>query len=95
MGGPFNRWVNISRIELVGGAEDPDSKIFMCEVCTARGTPSEVCHTANYTNLVTGGPPMIKEIRSKNLRINLHVYEIVKINNACQRSKLCMLNSMY
>ena len=68
VGGPFNRWLNISRVELVRGAEDPDSKIFMCEVCVDRETPSQVCHTANYTNLVTGGPPRIKETRSKNLR---------------------------
>ena len=59
MGGEFNRWLNISRIDLVGGAEDPDSKIFECEVCIARGTPFEQCHTANYTNQVIGGPPVI------------------------------------
>ena len=59
MGGEFNRWLNISAVEVVGGAEDPDSKIFMCEVCVARGTPFEQCHTANYTNLVTGGAPRV------------------------------------
>ena len=86
MGGPFNRWLNISQIEVIGGAEDPDSKIFMCEVCVARGTPFEECHTANYTNFVTGGPPNITEGRSKNLRICM--YEM-KLSN--MRPKLCML----
>ena len=41
-----------------------------CEVCAACGTPSEECHTANYTNCVTGSPPMILETNSKN-RIKL------------------------
>ena len=66
MGGEFNRWLNISRVELIG-VEIPDSKIFQCEVCIARGTPSEECHTANYTNRVTGSPPMILETNSKDL----------------------------
>ena len=66
MGGEFNRWLNITRVQVVGGAENPDSKIFQCEVCIARGTPSEECHTANYTNRVTGSPPMILETNSKN-----------------------------
>ena len=68
VGGDSNRWLNISRIELVGGAEDPDSKLFECEVCTARDTPLVNCSTAKYTNLVIGGPPVIKETNSKNLR---------------------------
>lgn len=59
VGGPFNRWLNISDVNLVGGAEDPDFKIFMCQVCVARGTTFQMCHTANYTNLVVGGPPRI------------------------------------
>ena len=71
MGGPSNQWLNISRIKLAGGADDPDSKIFMCEVCVDRGMPSEVCNTANYTNRVTGGPPMINETRSKNCNNNV------------------------
>ena len=69
VGGEFNRWLNISRIEVVGGAEDPDSKIFQCQVCIARGTPFEQCHTANYTNLVTGGNPVVNTTGSKNLEI--------------------------
>ena len=87
VGGPSNRWLNISQIELVGGADNPDSKIFMCEVCIDRGTPSEVCNTANYTNRVIGGPPVINVTRSKN-RITC-MNEIVK---QCMRSNLCMPN---
>ena len=68
VGGDFNRWLNISRIELVGVAEDPDSKIFQCEVCIARGSPFQVCHTANYTNRVIGGPPVVNTTGSKNLK---------------------------
>ena len=69
VGGDFNRWLNISQIELVGAAEDPDSKIFQCEVCIARGTPFEQCHIANYTNRVIGGPPVINTTGSKNLNL--------------------------
>ena len=68
VGGLHNQWLNISHIRLIGGAEDPDSKIFMCEVCVDRDTPFQVCHTANYTNRVIGAPPVIKETRSKDLR---------------------------
>ena len=75
MGGEYNRWLNISQIEL---AEDPDSKIFQCEVCIARGTPSEECHIANYTNRVTGGPPMILEANSKNLVLTFNGMYIYK-----------------
>ena len=66
VGGDFNRWLNITRVEVVGGAEDPDSKIFMCEVCVARDTPFEVCHISNYTNRVIGAPPRLNETNSKN-----------------------------
>ena len=69
VGGEFNRWLNITRVELVGVAEDPDSKIFQCEVCIARGTPFQQCHTANYTNRVIGGPPRINATGSKNLKL--------------------------
>ena len=68
MGGLHNQWLNISEIGVVGGAEDFDSKIFMCEVCVGRDTPFQECHTANYTNRVIGAPPVIKETRSKDLR---------------------------
>ena len=68
MGGLQNQWLNISEIKVVRGAEDPDSKIFQCEVCVDRDTPFQVCHTANYTNIVIGAPPVIKETRSKDLR---------------------------
>ena len=59
VGGESNRWLNISSIEVVGGAEDPDSKIFMCEVCLNRSTSAEECYTANYTSQVIGAPPYI------------------------------------
>ena len=59
VGGDSNRWLNITRVELIGGAEDPDSKIFMCEVCLNRDNPNEECHTANYTSWIIGAPPVI------------------------------------
>ena len=67
VGGQFNRWLNISHVIVIQGAEDPDSKIFICEVCQARGTPSEQCNTTNFTLSVIGAPPVIKENLSKYL----------------------------
>ena len=60
VGGQFNRWLNISSVITVQGAEDPDSKLFMCELCQARGTPSEQCNTANFTLNTIGAPPKIQ-----------------------------------
>ena len=69
--GPLSRirvggqWLNITRIESEGAAEDPDSKIFICEACVARGTPSELCNTANFTVYLVGAPPKIERNLSK------------------------------
>ena len=65
VGGLSNRWLNITHVKIVGGAEDPDSKIFMCEVCEARGTPSEQCSTSNFTLKLVGAPPKFKRNLSK------------------------------
>ena len=65
VGGQFNRWLNITRTVNIQGAEDPDSKIFMCEVCIARGTPFEECNTTNYTSRVIGAPPVISSSSRK------------------------------
>lgn len=59
VGGDSNRWLNITRIEVIGGAEDPDSKVFMCEVCLNRDAQDEECHTANYTSWIVGTPPVL------------------------------------
>ena len=58
VGGESNRWLNISFVG-VTGVENPDSKIFMCEVCLNHNTPAEECYTANYTSWLTGAPPNI------------------------------------
>ena len=65
VGGPFNQWLNITGTVIVQGAVDPDNKIFMCTVCMDRGAPSEMCHTANYTSLLVGAPPVINEVSSE------------------------------
>ena len=81
VGGPFNRWLNITMVVVIQGAEDPDSKIFMCEVCVARGTPFEECHISNYTNRVIGAPPNINETNCKTLARNLTLYVLQLGNN--------------
>lgn len=65
VGGQFNRWLNISNVIIIQGAEDPDSKIFICEVCQARDTPFEQCNSTNFTLNLIGTPPVIKENLSK------------------------------
>ena len=65
VGGSSNRWLNITRTYFIRGAEDPDSRIFMCEVCLNRSTPLEQCETLNYTLLMVGAPPKLTSISSK------------------------------
>ena len=66
IGGEFDRWLNITGVEIAQGARDPDRAIFRCEVCIGRGTPFESCYAANYTNLVIGSAPMITGDSSKS-----------------------------
>jgi hypothetical protein len=61
VGGLNNRWLNITYVDTVGGAEDPDSKIFICEVCEARATPSEQCSASNFTLKLVGAPPKFRK----------------------------------
>ena len=65
VGGLFNRWLNITRVINPLLDYDSDSKIFICEVCVAHGTPSEQCNTANFTLFLVGAPPIIRENLSK------------------------------
>lgn len=59
VGGESNRWLNISRTVTHQGSEDPDSKIFMCEVCDHRNTIFESCQISNYTSRIVGAPPVL------------------------------------
>lgn len=59
VGGPFNEWLNITRTLISDSAETADNARYLCEVCIARGTPFEECHTANVTLFIVGGPPFI------------------------------------
>ena len=58
VGGESNRWLNITRTRIIQGAEDPDSRIYICEVCSANNTN---CNGANYTQLTVGTPPNITD----------------------------------
>ena len=64
VGGEFNRWLNITRTVIIQGAEDPDSRIFMCEVCQ-NVTTLEGCSSSNYTQLTVGSPPMVLDTSGK------------------------------
>ena len=64
VGGDFNRWLNITRTQIVQGAEDPDSRIYICEVCD-NSTMPETCSAANYTQLTVGTPPNITDTSSE------------------------------
>ena len=59
VGGPLNEWLNITRTIISASAQTVDTAIYMCKVCTDRGTPLEECHTANVTLYIIGGPPFI------------------------------------
>jgi hypothetical protein len=66
VGGEFNRWLNITRTEIVQGAEDPDSRIYICEVCEGNSTRDN-CIAANYTQVTVGTPPDITDASSEYL----------------------------
>ena len=60
MGGEFNRWLNITRTNIIQGAQDVNQGNYTCEVCIGRGVlPEPICHTAVSTLLIIGGPPSI------------------------------------
>ena len=60
VGGEFNELLNVTGIFPIAPIDlVPYSGIYMCEVCTDRGTQSEECHTANVSLHVIGGPPFI------------------------------------
>ena len=59
VGGEHNRWLNITPTVSVQGAGDPDSKLFMCEVCES--TDRENCSISNYTQLTIGSPPTVQD----------------------------------
>ena len=69
VGGQFNRWLNISRTLIVQAAEDPDSRIYICEVCE-NITTLENCNSANYTQVTVGSPPSITETSSELVLLN-------------------------
>ena len=60
VGGEMNRWLNITSTVNVQGAVEPDSKIFMCEICDDFET-LEGCNTSTYTQFVIGTPPLLRD----------------------------------
>ena len=82
VGGPFNRWLNITRTIISASALTADTAIYMCEVCIARGTPFEECHTANVTLYIIGGPPFIdKAPNNSELSLCVYVHHVINQNS--------------
>ena len=62
VGGEFNRWLNITRTNIIQGAQDINQGNYTCEVCIGTGfLPEPICHTAVSTLLLIGGPPIITQ----------------------------------
>lgn len=57
--GEFNEIYNITRALISMDAQDSSRGVYECEVCVARGTPFEDCHSANTTVATAGRPPII------------------------------------
>ena len=57
--GAYDEIYNITRVLIAAVARDSSRGIYECEVCVARGTPFEDCHSANTTVAVAGRPPII------------------------------------
>ena len=65
VGGQDNRWLNITSTLAVRAAQDPDAKIFMCEVCENLATRTR-CSVSNYTQFVVGSPPFLSDTSGTN-----------------------------
>lgn len=72
--GEFNEIYNITRALIAMDAEDSSRGIYECEVCIARATPFEECHSANTTVATVGRPPIIDRGigRSKDIYMPLY-----------------------
>ena len=88
VGGESNRWLNISKTITRQGSEDPDSKIFMCEVCEHRNTVFESCQISNYTSRIVGAPPVLTG-NSSELYSNEYIYTSLMATQAfpCMRER--------
>ena len=64
--GEFDRYYNITRVRIQRAAEDPHRGVYECEVCVARGTPFEVCHSANVTLATAGRPPFLNSTTGRS-----------------------------
>lgn len=71
IGGRFNEWLNLTLTILVRGAKAPSSGLYVCEVCSLRGTPLEECHLANTSLQVIGGPPILDKAEDNSEFISL------------------------
>ena len=65
VGGQDNRWLNITSTLAVRAAQEPDAKIFMCEVCENLATHTR-CSVSNYTQFVVGSPPFLSDTSGTN-----------------------------
>ena len=63
--GEFDRFYNITPVRMLV-AEDPHRGVYECEVCVARDTPFEVCHSANVTLAIAGRPPLLNSTTGRS-----------------------------
>lgn len=59
--GTYDEIFNITRVRILQGAEDPHRGVYECEVCVARGTLFQECHSANTTVAIAGRPPILND----------------------------------
>ena len=64
--GTFDEIFNITSVRVSLGPEDPHRGIYECEVCIARGTQFEECHSANTTVVTAGRPPILNDTTGRS-----------------------------
>lgn len=64
--GTFDEIFNITSVRVSLGPEDPHRGIYECEVCIARGTLFEECHSANTTVVTAGRPPVLNDTTGRS-----------------------------
>jgi len=66
IGGILDRYYHITRVSIQRAAEDPHAGVYECEVCVARNTACEDCHSANVTLAVAGRSPLLNSTTGRS-----------------------------
>jgi len=92
--GDFNRYLNITRTNIVAGAEDTDSGVYTCWVCV-----TEVCRNASTRMYLLGSPPDVDCGEPDDGRCSVEMIRIVPMSyqftSSCSGVTIAETNQLY